>query len=438
MCCIVGCTTVGQIENTPLADDHEVKVTQASLFSSARNLDSEGISMVLAFSGGGTRASALSYGVMEELRNTTVFVKGEPIRLIDEIDIISAVSGGSFTAAYYGLFRDKLFVDYKRNMLTRNFSDQLFHTILNPFSWFSSLGRTDYAAEIYAEAGFGDATFSDMFDNGSPLIAINATDLSQGLRFTFLQDYFNLLCSDISDFPVSRAVAASAAVPILFNPVVLENYSNCEPTDLNNYLLSRTHDGTVSLMNSAKAALSYSNKQKRPYVHLVDGGISDNLGLRMIIESIEFAGGMKEFLDIAHQEENYLTSKDFVIIVVNASVKADSDIDTVATPPSLTQTINAVTDAQLHLYNSETLELAQTLLDDWSNEMSTPERPVKGHLVVVDLKSVEPISLNKKLNLIPTTLGLPKDDVDLLIRIGRQMLRSNVEYQNLLQSLHAQ
>ncbi len=430
-----GCTTVGQIVNTPISNEKEIDVTDESLFSSARDLDSEGITMVLAFSGGGTRASALSYGVMEELRDTTVLIKGKPVRLLDEVDVISAVSGGSFTAAYYGLFRDRLFVDYKRKMLTRKFSDQLLRAIFNPVSWFSTLGRTDYASEIYADAGFGDATFSDMFKNGAPLIAINATDLSQGLRFTFLQEYFNLICSDMANFPVSRAVAASAAVPILFNPVVLENYANCEPRDLNNYILARTEDGTVSLKNAAKAALSYNNKQERPYVHLIDGGIADNLGLRMLLESVEFFGGMKEFFDIAHQGEPYLPARNLVIIVVNASVKADMDIDAFASPPSITQTINAVTDAQLHLYNSETLEWAQLVLDKWSSEMSTPERPVAGHLVVVDLQSVEPESLNRRINLIPTTLGLPENDVDLLIDTGRRLLKSNAEYQRLMQHL---
>ena len=170
-------------------------------------------------------------------------------------------------------------------------------------------------------------------------------------------------------------------------------------------------------------------------MHLVDGGISDNLGLRMLLDTVEFAGGMKEYLDMAHQGENYLPSKQFVIIVVNASVKADSDIDHYSSPPTITQTINAVTDAQLHLYNNETLELAQSLLDEWTVEMSTDDRPVHAHLIVVELKSVKPDSLSSRLNLIPTTLGLPEEEVDLLIETGRRLLRQNEEYQLLLKQL---
>ena len=52
----------------------------------------------LAFSGGGTRAAAVSYGVMQELRDTLIEAKGEQVRLLDEVDTISSVSGGSFTS----------------------------------------------------------------------------------------------------------------------------------------------------------------------------------------------------------------------------------------------------------------------------------------------------------------------------------------------------
>src|SRR6187402_1427992 len=69
--------------------------------------------IILAFSGGGTRAAALSYGVMEELRDTRIDSKGQQMRMLDEVDLISSVSGGSFTSAYYGLYGDDLFKNYE-------------------------------------------------------------------------------------------------------------------------------------------------------------------------------------------------------------------------------------------------------------------------------------------------------------------------------------
>ena len=67
-----------------------------------------------------------------------------------------------------------------------------------------------------------------MMQPGRPMIIINASDLAYGFRFSFIQDYFNLLCSDVRDFPIASAVAASSAVPVVFNPVVLESYAGCD------------------------------------------------------------------------------------------------------------------------------------------------------------------------------------------------------------------
>ena len=64
-----------------------------------RNMGPEGNSeellLILSFSGGGTRAAAFSYGVLEALRATEVAFDGRRRRLVDEVDMISAVSGGA-------------------------------------------------------------------------------------------------------------------------------------------------------------------------------------------------------------------------------------------------------------------------------------------------------------------------------------------------------
>ena len=74
---------------------------------------SESLLVLLAFSGGGTRAAAFSYGVLEKLARTEIIWDGRRRRLLDEVDLISSVSGGSFTAAYYGLFGDRIFEDFE-------------------------------------------------------------------------------------------------------------------------------------------------------------------------------------------------------------------------------------------------------------------------------------------------------------------------------------
>ena len=74
---------------------------------------------VLSFSGGGTRAAAFSYGVLEELRRTEIVVGGQRRGLIDEVDVITGVSGGSFTALAYALYGERLFAEKPRRFVER-------------------------------------------------------------------------------------------------------------------------------------------------------------------------------------------------------------------------------------------------------------------------------------------------------------------------------
>src|SRR4030043_411073 len=115
--------------------------------------NSENLLFYLTFSGGGTRAAALSYGVLEELRKTEVAIDGKKRRLLDEVDGISSASGGSFTAGYYGLFGDRIFEDFESKFLKKNIQGALVLGVLNPFNWLKifsgTFGRSDLSAEYY-------------------------------------------------------------------------------------------------------------------------------------------------------------------------------------------------------------------------------------------------------------------------------------------------
>src|SRR6267154_637625 len=86
--------------------------------------------------------------------------------------------------------------------------------------------RSDMAAEFYDRHLFGGKTYGDLLQqNRRPFLSLNATDMSLGASFQFTQEHFDYLCSDLSTFPVARAVAASAAFPILLSPVTVNNYA---------------------------------------------------------------------------------------------------------------------------------------------------------------------------------------------------------------------
>ena len=95
---------------------------------------SDDLLLMLAFSGGGTRAAALSYGVLEELAKAKAGPDRNQHRLLDDVGLISSVSGGSFTAAYYALWGDRIFSDFEPRFLKKHVQTGLLLRTLAPWN----------------------------------------------------------------------------------------------------------------------------------------------------------------------------------------------------------------------------------------------------------------------------------------------------------------
>lgn len=420
------CASTYQPENVAISDidetagyrwgpEHQEAVTEDTL-------------LILAFSGGGTRAAALSYGVMQELRDTTFKSGSASRRLLDEVDVISSVSGGSFTAAYYGVYREQLFETFEEDFLRRDVQSSLIERLLSPKQWYQSMqgrDRTEMAIDYYDETTFKGATFDDIARNGRPYIQINATDLTTGQRFTFNQAQFDLLCTDLGSFPVSRAVTASSAVPVAFPTVVLKNHADhCDVTGTKEWkiLSERTAETEAQdmLIDSLK---SYRNAGERPYVHLVDGGIADNLGLHALIDRVEAAG------DTLFSTLTERQVKSVLIVLVNAEVQSAGLIDKTAEKPGVAATIDAVSSAQINRYNQETLDKLDRDIDVLRSRISAANLDTKVYFSHVNFENVPFEDTNDFLNSMPTSLELEDEDIDRLILAGRLILRHESEYQ---------
>ena len=119
-----GCATATRPINPPITQA-DPRTGYRFETRQAQDKDKQNL-VVLAFSGGGTRAAAFSYGVLEFLRKTEIVgPKGNTARLLDEVDVITGVSGGSFTALAYGLYGDKLFTDYEQRFLKRDVQGEI-------------------------------------------------------------------------------------------------------------------------------------------------------------------------------------------------------------------------------------------------------------------------------------------------------------------------
>ncbi len=385
----------------------------------------------LTFSGGGTRAAAMAYGVLQELRDTPIVLDGKQERLLDKVTHISSVSGGSFTAAYYGLHGDRIFETFEREFLRNDIEGDLTISLLRPSHWFGSKGRTERTIDYYNDVLFHGATFADMMQPNRPMIIINASDLAYGVRFSFIQDYFDLLCSDLRSFPVARAVAASSAVPVVFNPVVIENYEGCKGMQLRPHAIELAKQ-SEEFSQILAGLQSYNDKENRKYLHFVDGGITDNMGLRAMTDVMAISGGPNAMIDKMHREK---IPRHFVFLSVNASTEIKSDMDKTTKQPSMLDAMNAVTDVQLHRYNAATVDKAKKSFNAWSAVLATPEHPVTANFIQISFSDIPQPQLKLFLNKIPTSFSLTNEQVDTLITSARTMLRANPEFKQLLADL---
>lgn len=331
--------------------------------------NSDSLLVILTFSGGGTRAAALAYGVLEELRRTKITWEGRERRLIDEVDLISSISGGSFTAAYFGLFGDRIFDDYAIKFLYRDLEDALVATLFRiPNATrllFTNTTRSEIAADYYDEILFEGKTFGDLLAHRRrPYLLINATDLDVGTRFAFTQSQFDLLCSDLSRFPVSRAVAASAAFPVAFNPLTLRNFAgDCGyvPPGWMGRALEEERRLATPDHEIARNALSYLQPppRDRPYVHLADGGIADNLGLRgplQLLHTLDKSGPSdRDSIDLKRVRK-------VVLIIVNAVTRPSPESTRLEAAPGIFRVLQVVANAPIDSVSRDTVDLVKTRL----------------------------------------------------------------------------
>lgn len=202
----------------------------------------------LALSGGGFRAAAFHLGVMRHL---------QALHLLDKLDLVSCVSGGSIAGATLAVnWGDSASLGKLENYLrTKSVAvASVIGGILDPFE-----SRLDKLANSYDRDLFQGKKLSSLRDG--PRIYFNSTNLATGNMFFFVaggakaeeMGEHELGVVPAPDFPISHAVAASSAFPPVFPPLRLD-------------------------------ASTYPPGASVEYVTLTDGGVYDNMGVNPLLQ----------------------------------------------------------------------------------------------------------------------------------------------------------
>jgi NTE family protein len=402
-----------------------------------RTNNSDELLVLLAFSGGGTRAASFSYGLMEALRDTTFEVDGKQRRLLDEVDVISSVSGGSFTAAAYALYGDRMFELFEPSFLKRNIQRTLFLKAINPIHWPALSSGTynwsDLAAEYYDDILFKEACFNDLLTNNTPYIVINGTDISTGNRFSFNQPIFDIIASDVGSYPISRAVAASSAVPGALSPISLKNYTGLYPVAAPAWVTKEYGSEAGQARVQGMRMKSYLNTNNCPYIHLSDGGVVDNLGLRTYMDVTSILDDSPELRAKTDEISNI---RKVVLIVVNSAVKRDKGWGKSKKPPGNIPVAVAASTRMMERYTEDTILGFNELVRGFKERQGLRDK-VEFYSIDLDFMKVREPSQLEFLLTLPTSFVLKNDVVDGLKLTARTLLYDNEDFKKLAASLDA-
>jgi NTE family protein len=394
--------------------------------------------VALAFSGGGTRAAAFAYGAMRGLDRLPARNGGT---YFDRVIFISGVSGGSIAAAYFGLKGRAALADFRERFLSRNAEEDL-STRVGLVNIARGLdGGVNDSTRL---AGWLDqnlydgATLADLFQPGKPVVWINASDLYNRTPFLFSPMTFQALCSDPRKYPVSQAVAASAAVPIAFVPIVVASFSDaCSaplPPWVDRVLASSTAGAQVRAF--ARALKRYRDPQQVRFVKLADGGITDNFGLSGIVIAREAAG--QPYAPLTPDKAVKL--RRMVFIVVNSGQGPRGEWARTVEGPTGNDMIGALTDTAINSAVRSGFDAFRLSVKGWEDttrkwrcSLSRAQAAKLGaagdwrcsnisfDVAEISFDQLEP-ERAAQLDQVPTRFVLPEEQVNLVVQAGTDAL----------------
>jgi NTE family protein len=434
---LAGCVT------TSLPDPVNQPLTIGAPQPQPPGLNVDGDVVALAFSGGGARAAAFSFGVLEGLREMPRAGGGS---LLDHVMLVSGVSGGSIAAAYFGQLGVEGLDGFRAAYLDKDWASELHTSLASPPNWVraydGALNERDRLADWLNAEIYQDGTIADLWRPNRPRIWINATDLYSGVPFAFDPVYFDALCSDLAHVRIADAVAASMAVPVVFRPVVVESYAGHCNTPLPPWVVKSARDKQTSeLMRTAAHALeSYRDPTRVRYLHLVDGGLADNFGLSSLI--LMRRAATTPYAPFSPRDAVRVRRMTF--LVVNAEQSSNADWALTQKGPGGAETLAAAMDGAINVSKRRSYDAFRDTIAAWELDVrqyrcALPKAKVASLAVGIknwDCRNVHfavdmisfadlPSDQSKSLGGVETRVSLPAATIDALIAGGKKAVKIN-------------
>ncbi|NGX97029.1 MAG: patatin-like phospholipase family protein [Candidatus Afipia apatlaquensis] len=445
---LLGCAS---IQNAPVNLPGSDNLTDRGNIGFGETTSYDDTVVGLSFSGGGTRAAAFSFGVLQEMER--IPVRGAQGPMIDRVEFVSGVSGGSVTAAYFGLRKRAALADFRERFLLRNAEEGLQTNLtLATLSRAVAGGINDSTGfPLWLDANlFQGATFRDLGLTSRPQVWINASDIYNRTPFVFGAVAFGAMCSNLSEYPLANAVAASAAVPVAFAPVVIQTFPGKCNERLPPWIVrARDNANAPPMLNSFAKAISRYHDGSMPYIKLLDGGLVDNYGLAGM--TIARLSSDTPYGPLSPRQAVKLRRA--LILVVDAKTGLSGNWINTIEGPSGADLVKAAADTAIDASVAGSFTAFTATMTDWQGSLvrwrcglSAADRAkygvgpnwncrdVKFYVGRIGFDQLDQARA-ADLERVPTRFHLPPEQVDSVIEAGRDALRASPVFRSFAANL---
>ncbi len=413
----------------------------------------------VSFSGGGTRAAAFAHGVLAELDEVVIDEEPRRRRVTDSIRMVSGTSGGAVTAAYFGYRGPGAFHDFRERFLVQNVERSLRTSVVSPSNlmraWGGGVNDRNGFSRWLDQNLFDGATYAHFNHDKAPHIWLTASDIYNGVPFLFTHDTFAALCSDLDQVRIADAVAASAAFPVVFAPLdVAANGPDCgyvKPDWAKRALADPR--ASLRLRAHAEALAAYRDDTRLATVRLLDGGLTDNIGITGF--ALERAAADTPFGPLTPEQAVKLQK--LLFIVTDAGKASAPEWGMRDRGPNLPELIPALASTTIDSSVRKGFDALAMAVKEWQQEIirfrcglsEADVRRLRGSTtgwncrdvnITVELLSFRDLDqdMQAQLNQVPTRLALPEHQVDLVIAAGRAAVKANSNIRNAVERIRRQ
>jgi NTE family protein len=182
----------------------------------------------------------------------------------------------------------------------------------------------------------------------------------------------------------------------------------------------------------------YADPARTRWVHLMDGGIADNLALRSLLNFFIVLQAEGELF-----RSTALGTRRILVISVDGEAAAPRELGLRRSAGGLLSVLSAASGTQIDTYNFETRSVAREQVRHLTDRIRAtrcaagrvingrPCEDVQGELVHLSLADVADPAWRERLGAIPTGLTIPEEDSAALVRFGEALVRDHPTIQRM-------